>query len=48
MQTIKNKKLKQVNISNDAQQISGIFIKNIIQSSPAELCKQIKVCVGMR
>lgn len=34
----------QVNISNDAQQISGIFIKNIIKSSPAELCKQIKVC----
>lgn len=33
----------QVNISNDAQQISGIFIKNIIKSSPAELCKQIKV-----
>ncbi|XP_031620030.1 inactivation-no-after-potential D protein isoform X2 [Contarinia nasturtii] len=32
-----------VNISNDAQQISGIFIKNIIKSSPAELCKQIKV-----
>lgn len=36
---------QQVNISNDAHQISGVFIKNIIQSSPAELCKQIKVCV---
>lgn len=33
----------QVNIANDAQQISGIFIKNIIPSSPAELCRELKV-----
>lgn len=32
-----------MNISNDDQQISGIFIKNIIPSSPAELSKQLKV-----
>lgn len=35
--------LSQVNISSDAQQISGIFIKNIIPSSPAESCKKLKV-----